>query len=349
MGATLGALLALACCGTAAARSVIDMAGRSVELPAQVRRVACLEVLCYPRVFMLGAEARIGLMYDTAAPWMVATNPQVRSIPRMVGEPNVEELLARGIDTAFVFYDAGRVVPKLATVGIAALVSQPVGPPPATAEAFIADTMRAVRLFGQVLGGEAEARAEEWCRIFETRIRRVLARTADIPAAQRPRLYYVRGPQAVNTQGRGSYTYWSGTIAGASMIAGALPLAGRGSMAMEDILRWDPQVVLVGRQYPLALVQGDPRWADVTAVREGRVLSTPEGVFYWDGGPESALLLTEFIARLLYPDRFPDLDMRAEVQEYYARFYRTRLDDAAVGRLLRGEAPDGSRHNPFNN
>jgi iron complex transport system substrate-binding protein len=129
------------------------------------------------------------------------------------------------------------------------------------------------------------------------------------------------------------------------MIAGALPLAGRGTMAMEDIVRWDPQVVLVGRQYPLALVRDDPRWAGITAVRTGRVLPTPEGVFYWDGGLESAVLLTEFIAKLLHPDRFTDLDMRAEVQEYYARFYRHRLDDEAADRLLRGESPDGSRHN----
>jgi len=42
------------------------------------------------------------------------------------------------------------------------------------------------------------------------------------------------------------------------------------------------------------------------------VLPMPDGVFYWDGGPEGALLLTEFIAKLLHPDRFADLDMRAE-------------------------------------
>ncbi len=346
----LGGVIALsAFAAPASARGVVDMSGRVVDVPPRAERVACLEVLCYQRMFMLGAEARVVLMYDTAAPWMAATNPEVGAIPRTVGAANIEELLARRVDVAFLFYDAGRVLPRLAASGIPAFVSQRSGPPAATEAAFIADTMHGVRLFGQVLGGAAEARAEEWCGYFEARIRRVLARTADLAPSRRPRLYYVRGPQALNTQGRGAYSYWSGTIAGATMIASALPLAGRGAVPMEDIVRWDPQVVLVGRQYPLGLVQDDPRWAGVAALREQRVLPTPEGVFYWDGGPESALLLTEFIAKLLHPDRFADLDMRAEVQEYYARFYRTRLDDAAADRLLRGESPDGSRHNKFNN
>jgi iron complex transport system substrate-binding protein len=323
----------------ASARAVEDMSGRVVEVPSYVARVACLEVLCYQRMFMLGEQARIALMYDTAPPWMAATNPQVGAIPRTVGDANIEELLARKVDVALLLYDAERVLPKLSAVGIPALISQPFGRPAASEEAFIAETMRAVRLFGQVLGGDAEAQAAAWCDYFETRIRRVLARTKDLPPSQRPRLYYARGPLALNTQGGGSYTYWSGVIAGATLIGSASPLAGSGTMAMEDILRWDPQLVLVGRHYPLALVRNDPRWAGVAAVRDGRVLPMPDGVFYWDGGPEGALLLTEFIAKLLHPDRFADLDMRAEVQAYYARFYRTHLDDAAADRLLRGEPP----------
>jgi iron complex transport system substrate-binding protein len=321
------------------ARTAMDMSGRLVDVPAPVARVACLEVLCYQHMFMLGAEARIALMYDTDAPWMAATNPEAGAIPRTVGDANIEELLDRKVDVAFLLYNAGRFLPKLAAAGIPAFVSQPLGPPAASEEAFIAETMHAVRLFGQVLGGEAEERAEAWCDYFEARIRRVLARTETLAPPDRPRLYYVRGPLALNTQGRGSYTYWSGTIAGATMIGSALSFAGRGAVAMEDIVRWDPQFVLVGRQYPLGLVRNDPRWADVAAVREARVLSTPEGVFYWDGGPEGALLLTEFIAKLVHPDLFIDLDMRAEVREYYMRFYRTHLDDTEIDRLLSGLSP----------
>ena len=53
-----------------ARRTVIDMTGRSVELPRKVERVACLEVLCYQKLFMLGAASRAVVMTKTSAPWM---------------------------------------------------------------------------------------------------------------------------------------------------------------------------------------------------------------------------------------------------------------------------------------
>ncbi|MCR6629192.1 MAG: hypothetical protein NVV74_03555 [Magnetospirillum sp.] len=63
-------------------RSVVDMAGRVVDIPDQVERVACLEVLCYPKMLMLGAESRVAVMVDTAAPWMKSHQSQYRRHPQ---------------------------------------------------------------------------------------------------------------------------------------------------------------------------------------------------------------------------------------------------------------------------
>jgi ABC-type Fe3+-hydroxamate transport system, periplasmic component len=343
----LAVILCLFLALPAQARMVTDMAGRTVEIPDRAERVACLEVLCYPRMFMLGADARIAVMHDTAAPWMTATNPRVASIPRMVGDANVEDLLARKTDLAFFRYAPEQTLARLSAAGIPALVAQPLRPPETERE-FLDNSRRMVRLFGQVLGGEAEIRAEDWCAYFDERVRFVTTRVSAIPAAKRVRLYYVRGPQALSTQGRGGYTYWTGILAGADMVVRHTPLADKGLVAMEDVVRWDPDVILVGRQYPLDVVRDDPRWRTISALRNDRVHATPEGVFYWDGGPETVLLM-QFIAKLLYPDLFTDFDMVAEVKAYYARFYRARLSDADVAKLLNGQAPDGSRFNPTNN
>ncbi len=74
----------------------------------------------------------------------------------------------------------------------------------------------------------------------------------------------------------------------------------------------------------------------------------PNGVFYWDGGPESVLLMA-FIAQKLYPERFADLDMVAELRDFYRRFYGYPLSEAEARLLLDGRSPDGSRRNPMNN
>ncbi|MGY0711268.1 ABC transporter substrate-binding protein [Azospirillum argentinense] len=334
--------------GAAGARSVVDLAGRTVTVPDRVERVACLEVLCYPRLFMLGAADRIVQMVRTAAPWMEETNPDVRAIPAFQGDPNLEDLLARKPDVAFFSYNTEQTRKTLETLGIPGLVSQPQGGALDSLEGYIASSKAMVRLFGQVLGGEAEVLAESWCAYFDERVAFVAGRVAGIPEDRRVRVYYVRGPEALSTQGRTGYTTWAGVLAGARIVVRDTPFAGRGVVSMEDVVRWNPEVVLVGRQYPLSLVLDDPRWRDIAAVRDGRVVPTPEGIFYWDGGPESVLLM-QFIAKRIYPDRFRDLDMAEEVKRYYARFHRFALSDEAVDRLLRGESPDGSRHNPMNN
>lgn len=330
------------------AREVVDMAGRTVSVPDRVERVACLEVLCYPKMLMLGAANRVAVMYDTAAPWMKATNSAVDAIPKTSGDANVEDLLARQVDVAFFRYTPEQTQARLIEAGLPGLMSQPLRHARDDAQGFADEAKAMVRLFGRVLGGDAEARAEDWCTYFDERVRFVTARVAGIPPEHRVRLYYVRGPQALSTQGRGSYTFWAGTLAGADMVVKDAPLADKGAVSMEDMMRWNPEVILVGRQYPLEGVLDDPRWRDIAAVRNGRVLSTPEGVFYWDGGPETVLLM-QFIAKTLYPDLFRDFDMAAEVRGYYARFYRTRLPDDDVARLLKGQSPDGSRRNPMNN
>ncbi len=343
----LAGVLALGLAGGAQAREVTDLAGRRVEVPATVRRVACLEVLCYPRMAMLGAAARIVIMDPAPAPWVRRTNPRVAAIPVFRGSASLEEILAARPDV--VFLNAAldpQALARLAAAGIPALVSQPVRPP-ATALDFAADSRAMVLLFGRVLGGEAERRAEAWCAYFDERVHFVESRVAALPEDRRPRLYYVRGPRALSTQGRGGYTTWIGTMAGARMVVDRSAIGNKGEASMEELVRWDPQVIVVGRQYSLGVVLDDPRWRDIAALRDRRVYPSPVGVFYWDGGPEQVLLL-QYLAKLLHPDLFADLDMVAEVKGYYARFYGTALSDAEAALLLAGRSPDGSRHNSLN-
>lgn len=333
---------------TAQAREVVDMAGRQVTVPDRVTRIACLEVLCYQKLFLLGVSDRITEMTMTTAPWMEFTNPRVAAIPKITTDPNFEDLLVQKVDVAFFSYNAQQTTAKLESLGIPGLVSQPLANRVATAEGFLEENKRALRLFAQVVGGDAVQRAEDWCAWLDQRVARITAVTRAIPPGQRLKLYYLRGPQALTTQGIGSATYWFGQLAGADMVVRDQSWMGKGPVSMEDLLRWNPDTVIVGRQYSTDLALKDPRWTDIAAVRQGRVYPTPEGAFYWDGGVESVLLM-EFIAKRLYPERFPDLDLSAELREFYARFYGVALTPAQAELLLQGRSPDGSRTNPMNN
>ncbi len=318
------------------------MADRAVVVPSNVRRAACFEVLCYEKFFLLGGSARVFAMYRTDPPWMSTIDPNVSRIHKVENAPNREELVNAGVDVVFLRYDRLQLR-GLEAVGLPAIVSQP---PLQThfkdAMAFGDAQKRMVRLFASVIGGDAVRRAEEWCAYYDERIDYVLTRTANIPHADRLKAYYLRGPRAINTQGPHSNTYWYGVIAGADMVVKNLQLNGQGPMSLEEIVGSDPDFIFVGRQYSPDLVLNDPKWQGISAVKNHRVIPLPDGMFYWDGSMEG-VLLTQFIAKTLYPNRFTDLDLAAEVRRYFSRFYQFTFSDAEISKFMRGLTPTGIR------
>lgn len=334
-----------------AARFVIDMAGNRVAIPARIGRIACLEVLCYEKLFLLGASDRIAMMIRTNAPWMRQTNPAMEGIQQLSSNPNVEELMRQRVDVVFRTYGYPDPVKidTLARMGVPVLVSQTMGTEKIDSiEAFVESRKRMLRLFGQVLGPEYSARAEEWCAYHDRMVAMVRSRTDRIPAEKKIRLFHVRGPSATRTHGLSSHTFWYGIVAGADMVVKQHSFVGQGEVSIEEILKWDPQVINIGRMYSAELVTGNPRWAQVAAIRSGQVHELPEGVFYWDGSTEGVLLML-YLAKELYPQLFPDLDLRKEFRDYYARFYRYHLNDRELDLMLVGKGPDGQRRNDMNN
>ena len=143
--------------GAGALRTVTDMSGRVVPLPAQVRRIGCLEVLCYEKLFLLGASDRIAMMVQTNAPWMETTNPAMRRIQKIGSEPNVEELLREKVDVVFrtFGYPAPAKIDLLARMGIPIVVSQTMSATKIDSiDAFVESRKRMLRLFAAVLGPE---------------------------------------------------------------------------------------------------------------------------------------------------------------------------------------------------
>jgi iron complex transport system substrate-binding protein len=324
------------------------MAGHRVRLPPpeKIKRIACLDVLCYERLFLLGASDRIVVMMKTDPPWMRTIDPTSARIPQISATVNVEELLRLHADVAFRVsgYPPDAVVHKLAAAGIPVLDSQ-VGKYGAihTLDEFVASRNRMMRLYGQVLGGPYAARAEAWCAYHDAMVAMVRARVQAIPRDRRLRLFHRRGGLGSYTQGDlTANTYGYGVLAGADMEVKGESRIAQGAVTVEEILKWNPDVVNVGRGYPSGLVKSDPLWKSVAALRHGRIAETPDGVFYWDGSSEGVLLML-YVAKELYPERFSDFDLAAAVRDYYSRFYHYKLDQRQLALLLGGKAPGGKR------
>ena len=316
-----------------------DRQQRGICVPQEPRRVSCDDVLCFESLLTLGESSKIVQMRATTAPWL-HLDPNVPSITKF-DEPSLEQMLADDIDVAFVYSNA-RALDRYRRASIAALVSQSTARDSITADRFLAGQKENLRLYAQVLGQRAMQRESKWEAYVDTQVHFVTSRTRGLQPQQRPRAYYLRGPDALTTHGIRACPYWYTHLAGADMVLAGTPNDGRGAVSAEQLILWDPEVVFVGRLYSADLLLKDPRFRTLRAGERNAVYPMPSGVFFWDGGPEAVLLML-WVAKTVHPDLFPDLDLGATVHDYYLQFYGVSLDTRSVGNLLAGRSADGSR------
>src|SRR5690606_17886143 len=137
---------------------------------------------------------------------------------------------------------------------------------------------------------------------------------------KRPRVYYARGPRGLVT-GLGSSINVETIELLAQNVAGGNK-GGLANVSIEQVLVWNPDVIVTIDQGFAASVRQDPSWKSVTAVKNGRVHLSPKMPFGWVDFPPSVnrLIGLWWLAKLLYPERFPE-DMHALTRDFYTLFY----------------------------
>ena len=77
------------------------------------------------------------------------------------------------------------------------------------------------------------------------------------------------------------------------------------------------------------------KWASIQAVRDKRVFAIPVGISRrgHPGGLETPLAIL-WTAKTIYPELFPDIDLKKEVFWFYKTFFGLSLDHEMVDRIL---------------
>lgn len=340
-----GVFLVIGFCGFAFSagpmRTIIDRTGRTVEIPVDPKRIACFLGPSYEKILLLGSADRVVMTAINQPPWSYKIRPAAKKNSLMdlnisYTDPDVEKLLAMGIDLVF-YWQWPRQTEKMLAAGIPVVCPLTAAKkPPATMDQYLQGAKDEIMFYGEVLGEKAKKIAAAYCAYYDGKMKKILTRTARIPAAQRPRVYFVTGRDAFGTQGRNSLAYWTVEAAGGTLVSKDIEQY-QVEASMEQIIAWDPQVVVAGGLSPLGMAN-DPRWKGVRAVKEGRVYAGPEGVFVWIHGSSESFLLATWLAKTLHPDRFRDIDMVKELRDYYSRFYHYPLT-AEEARLILAHQP----------
>lgn len=317
-------------------RAVIDYVGGLIHVPpaSEINRIADSWPAHNTIVVMVGAKNKI-----------VATSPVnptnamfQRILPAMkdmpapfdsAGTPNIEQLLALDPDIVFVSSSSTAQAEAIENAGMLVV----------RLNFFDFNEMtNATKLTGWILGQDALTRANAYASYFNQVINDVTSVTSQIPTTERQSVLHLVGNKATPIQidaGGGLVNTWINLCGGNNA---AKDVSGNtATVTIEQVLTWNPDIVLIGSASANSVkdtIMSDSAWSEVDAVKNGKVLANPMGVFDWSRYSVEEALNIQWVAKLLYPSQFADIDMRQQTKYFYQTFYEYTLSEAEVDAIL---------------
>ena len=334
-------VLSLAACGAQSSpqtddttRVFTDSVGREVEVPAQIDKVALSGPMAQIVLFALCPDKLVGVSnaWSTEAEQYLDekyfTMPEIGQLYGGKGELNPETLLQSG---AQIVIDVGE--PKGSIAEDLDALQEQTGIPFVHITATTETTGDAYRMLGDLLNMKDEAETlAAYCE-------KVYDRTVSIAGSvEKANVLYVTGDMGQNVIAAGSYHAEILDLLTNNLAVVDEPSSkGTGNeVSMEQILTWDPDVVIFAPESIYDTVADDAAWQSVTAIKNGAYYEVPFVPYNWMGFPPSVqrYLGMMWLSKVLYPDATAEYDLFSDVQEYYKLFYHCDLTQAQYDALV---------------
>ena len=365
-------LLSMVACGAAPAEgqqsvqqepeknTVVDLMGREIAVPEKVEKIAAIAGPTYEMVFMLGSGDQIAMVksgHTDSYPLANLTNPNLKDMIGLSANPsstvNIEDYLEQDIDLV-VYYDNEIELKKFDAVDMAAVVvSKNTGLMDSLEEAksltidqFVEKLTQPIDILSTALNTEeARSEYEAWRAYCDEKLHMVYERTKDIPMEDRQTVYWG------NTWGeeiRSTYALknrWYEVYLAGGQLIGPEENSNFPEVTAEQLYSWDPDIILVDNHGGLpglvmeSMYREGGKWTTLSAVQNQQLHRIPAGVFFLDKGSTTTLLVL-WMATILQPERFADIDMVEEVKYYYSEFYEFDLTDEQAQNVIDGWVVD---------
>ncbi len=319
-------------------RTFTDLTGTEIELPTEIKSVIHLWPASTAMQVFLGESDSIGGTLGAVQKgwgWLTTACPRLLEVQGFDGDASAETLLALNPDV--VITSSSTTAESLRAAGV-----------PCVCMLGEQESVPALEEFcvkmAELLGGNAPAKADAYCKYLDSMVETVTAATAQIAPEDRVSLYYnsaQHGDSPLLTCGANYITQTWMDICAVDNIAKDLIDGGDVEIAMEEIVSADPDYILVGgssQETALATIHSDDAWAQLSAVKNDQIIANPQGVMKWEKfGPELAIQIVWF-TKQVYPQLLTDIDLEEYVRDFYKDWYHFEMTDAQYADMLAGTA-----------
>ncbi|MDD3314637.1 MAG: ABC transporter substrate-binding protein [Syntrophaceticus sp.] len=322
--------------------TLTDSAKRQVEVPAEITRIVPSGTLAQIALFALAPDKLVGISTEWGSVAEQYLDDKYTSLP-VVGQfygqadLNLEEIAK--IDPQVVI-DVGE--PKPSIVEDMDGITEQVGIPTVHITATAETMGDAYRMLGELLGMEEEAKVlAEYCEDVYSNTNDIMGKVGD----DKVDLVYCNGTDGLNVIAQGSFhAEIINLVSNNVAVAEDISSKGAGNpVDMEQLVLWDPDVIIFAPDGIYDTVADDPAWQKLTAIKNGNYYEVPMGPYNWMGFPPSVnrYMGMIWITQLLYPDQ-AQCDVQQEATKYYDLFYHSELTedqykDLVANSLLKAE------------
>lgn len=317
-------------------RIFVDSAGREVEIPSEIDAIAPSGPLAQIVLYTACPDKLAGIAVDFTDEAKQLIDEKywgMTKFGQFYGKNaslNMEALIEAAPD---VIVDIGEA--KDTVVEDMDGLQEQLNMPVIFIEATL-DTMEdAYAKIGELTGGAEDTdKLAQYCGEVSEKANAVKAALTE---EEKVTVYQALGDVGLSTNARGSFQgEVIDKVGGVNVADLEIVSTGAGSeVSMEQVIGWNPDVIIVESAETYQLITTDKTWAELDAVKNGRVYKIPTAPYSALGNPPSVnrIMGILWLGNILYPEQF-EIDITAELQKFYKLFYHVTLDGNQTAQIL---------------
>ncbi|ADL04714.1 ABC transporter substrate-binding protein [Lacrimispora saccharolytica] len=316
-------------------RIFTDSAGREVTLPKEINKIAPSGPLAQIVLYTFCPDKLSGLASDFSEGAKQYIDEKYWGLPKFGqfygknANLNMEALIAESPDVIIDIGEAKKTVKQ----DMDALQEQ-LNMPVIFIEADLDTMSSAYEKLGELTGETDQAKKlADYCNNLMKK-----AETAKEQIAEKKSVYYASGDDGLHTNAEGSIHARVIEQIGAENAAKVEKVSSGGGseVSFEQLLLWQPDIIIADSDALYQTITTDKVWAELNAVKEGKVYEIPSVPYSFMSSPPSVnrMIGIQWLGNLVYPQLY-NVDIKQEVKNFYELFYHVSLDDAQLEKILR--------------
>lgn len=335
--------------------TIVDMTDRNLTVPSPITKVLSTSPTATAIVYMVAPETLMAFNYETTADEQKYMPGSYKNLPSVGGwygaqSGSYEQFISMDPQVVLESVESSNSTSSMthaSNMGILNERQKKFGTIPVVGiddTSNVSTVNPSIEFIGKLLGKEEQAKK---LTDYNTRVQKeVTDVVSTIPESEKVTVYYAEGAAGLQTDPSGSVHGQLIDLCGGKNVADVQLQGGMGrtDVSMEQVLDWNPEVIITTEPSFYKTVYDNSSWSQVDAVKNKRVYLSPQGPLKWFDRPTGANMImgVPWVAKILYPDKFQNLSLINEVKTFYSEFYHYDLSDDDVKKMLQESGMDPS-------